>query len=67
MGLKLGSTLAVLALALFIYRAWDRTRVPHNVADEDIWKVKTIEFVCFMLNKVVSTVKYCQTCHNIVT
>lgn len=55
MALKLISTLAILVLASFAYKVWDKTKVPEDVELEDVWKVKTIEFICRIVHKIVST------------
>ena len=54
MALKLISTLAILVLASFAYKVWDKTKVPAEVAKDDVWKVKTIDFSCRCVHKIVS-------------
>jgi len=54
MALKLISTLSILVLASFAYKVWDKTKVPDDIPVQDVSKVKTIEFVCRILHKLVS-------------
>jgi len=53
MALKLLSTLTILIIACFTYKVWEKTKVPHNIPQEDIWKVKTIEFAARVSHKLV--------------
>ena len=54
MALKLISTLTILILASFLYKVWDKTKIPEEMPAEDVWKAKSIEFACRMLQKLVS-------------
>ncbi|XP_067938558.1 neutral cholesterol ester hydrolase 1-like isoform X2 [Watersipora subatra] len=57
MALKLISTLTLLVLASFLYKVWDKTKVPEDIPLEDVSKVKTIEFACrglYTLEKLMS-------------
>lgn len=56
MALKLLSALTFVILASFAYKVWEKTKVPSNIAEEDVWKVKTIEFFNRVCQKSVSSV-----------